>query len=189
MSPEEIQAMAKGLAQGQAIWYLASAVTGGAITGLAAYLAEKGKNRATKEDIGEITRAVEETRKDFNRQLEDLKAHHQLRLVAAEKRIQAHQQAYAHWLELQKSIVFDDESWTTLREEGRTWYANNCMFLTSNSRRVFATAIAGFDRLRIGTRTHDLELQREAHQEIGGIFPTIFSDVDIPSLGFKPEDI
>ena len=58
MSPEEIQAMAKGLAEGQAVWYLGSAVIGGAITGLTAYLAEKGKNRATKEDIAGITHEI-----------------------------------------------------------------------------------------------------------------------------------
>lgn len=64
MSPEEIQAMAKGLAEGQAVWYLGSAVIGGAITGLTAYLAEKGKNQATKEAFAEVREQLKQTNKD-----------------------------------------------------------------------------------------------------------------------------
>lgn len=134
MSPEEIQAMAKGMAEGQAIWYLCSAVIGGAITGCSAYLAEKFKNRATKEDIGKITREVEEARKDFNRQLEDLKAHHQLRLVAAEKRLQVLQEAYSEWQKLFQAVVTKKKPDVEEQIEAyKIWFHQNCIFLGRES--------------------------------------------------------
>ena len=43
---------------------------------LPAYLSEKGKNLATKEDIAEITREVERVRHEYNAILEELKARH-----------------------------------------------------------------------------------------------------------------
>lgn len=64
MTPEEIQAMAKGLAEGQALWYLGSALIGGAVTGLTAYLAEVGKNQATKEAFKDVRERLRQTNKD-----------------------------------------------------------------------------------------------------------------------------
>lgn len=138
MTPEEIQAMAKGLAEGQALWYLGSAVIGGAITGLTAYLAEKGKNLATKEDIAKITREVEEVRDQFIRGVEDLKAHHQLRMVAAERRLQVHQEAYTHWQNLQSAVIqLTKPQAFQLADEAKHWYVRNCIYLTEASRQAF----------------------------------------------------
>lgn len=139
MTPEEIQAMAKGLAQGQAVWYVLSACIGGAITGLGAYLAEKGKNRATKEDIRDITRAVKEVEAGFNEKLADLQAHHQLRMVAAERRLQAHQEGFTHCIEMSSAISIThrayEESLAALN-----WYNANAVFLGEKSRVAFSEA-------------------------------------------------
>lgn len=146
MSPEEIQAMAKGLAEGQAVWYVLSAIIGGLITGAGAYLAEKGKNRATKEDIGQITQAVEAVKSEFSEKLEDLKAHHQLRMVAAERRLQAHQEAYTHWQGLYDAALSlgpDIDGPAKLKNEiglSRNWYLKNCIFLGPRSRTAFSSA-------------------------------------------------
>lgn len=135
MTPEEIQAMAKGLAEGQVLWYLLSAIIGGAITGLGAYLADKGKNRATKEDIAAITHEVEKVRDEFVRGIEDLKAHHQLRMLAAERRMQAHQEAYVWWQKLWRSTVTEKKDELDLQIEGfRSWYFENCIFLSKKTR-------------------------------------------------------
>lgn len=142
MSPEEIQAMAKGLAEGQAVWYLGSAVIGGAITGLVAYLSEKGKNRATKEDIREITRAVKEIEAGFNEKLADLQAHHQLRMVAAEKRIESHQEAFLQWQQLADMLGQGKYQEAELTENAlRIWYRKNCMFLGSEGRDAVKQAV------------------------------------------------
>ena len=49
---------------------------------LPSYLAEKGKNLATREDIAEITDKIEKVKSGYALILEELKAHHQLRLAA-----------------------------------------------------------------------------------------------------------
>ena len=147
MTPDEIQAMAKGLAQGQAVWYVLSACIGGCITGLGAYMAERLKNHATKKDIGAITLKVEEVKDAFNRQMEDLKAHHQLRMVAAERRMQAHQEAYINWLKLLKEGAANDPKQAVI-DECQAWYRSNCIFLGVRSRKAFGEAITGMDVLR-----------------------------------------
>jgi hypothetical protein len=104
---------------------------------LKAYLAKKGDNLATKEDIGAITREVEEVKDEFNRRLEDLKAHHQLRMVAAERRLQAHQEAFTLWSDLMGATYKDHETLTVAIEQCRSWYRTNCIYLGSASRDVF----------------------------------------------------
>ena len=74
---------------------------GGAFLGkyLPSYLSEKGKNLATKEDIAEITREVERVKSESRERLEGILEHlryrNQLRLAALDRRLQAHQEAYA----------------------------------------------------------------------------------------------
>lgn len=142
MTPEEIQAMAKGLAQGQAVWYVLSAFAGGAIAGLGTYLAEKGKNRATKEDIAAITTKVKEVEDVFNRGLSNLNAHHQLRMVAPERRMQAHQEAFEWWANISESLLkggWEDSKMQCIAAE--SWYKMNCLYLAEKSRDVFLDAI------------------------------------------------
>lgn len=142
MTPEEIQAMAKGLAEGQALWYVLSALAGGAAAYFGAYKAEKGKNRATKEDIGEITKAVEAAKSEFNEKLEDLKAHHQLRMVAAERRIQAHQDAFLQWQQLADALGQGKYQEAAAIENAlRVWYRKNCMFLGGDARDAVNRAV------------------------------------------------
>ena len=138
MTPEEIQAFAQGLISGQSVWYVLTPVVGAASAYLGAHLAEKGKNRATKEDIGEITKAVGKVNAEFNEKLEELKAQHQLRMVAAERRLQAHQEAYTHWQSLVSAIIQLDKHQTfQLASEAKTWYVKNCIYLTQTSRQAF----------------------------------------------------
>ncbi|MFZ0052673.1 MAG: hypothetical protein WAK96_12940, partial [Desulfobaccales bacterium] len=59
------------------------------------YASEKGRNLATKEDISEITKKIEEIKHQYNLMIEQIKGRHQLRLAALEKRLEIHQQAYS----------------------------------------------------------------------------------------------
>lgn len=156
MTPEEIQAMAKGLAEGQALWYLLSAVIGGAIAGLGGYLAEKGKNRATKEDIATITREVEQVRDEFNRGVEDLKASHQLRMVAAERRIQAHQEAFMQWQDLADALGHGKyQEAADIERTLRAWERKNCMFLGEPGRNVVRRAVDFSNRMLFAAHHRD----------------------------------
>ena len=64
------------------------------------YLNEKGKNLATKEDVAAITHEVERVRLEYNTLIEEVRARNQLRMAALDKRLQAHQEAFALWRKL-----------------------------------------------------------------------------------------
>ena len=64
------------------------------------YLREKGKNLATKEDLAELTRIVEAIKNEHAKELEVVKGRQQLRMAALDKRLQAHQEAFALWRRL-----------------------------------------------------------------------------------------
>lgn len=151
MTPVEVQALVNGLVQGQAIWYVLAACIGGLASGAGAYLAEKGKGRATKEDIQEITekvedvkatylRQIEDLKAEYVRQLEDIKAHHQLRTLVAERRIAAHQEAYAHSVAMIRYAHTGGEKLAEVVTKARDWYDSNCLFLGKETRRSFNTA-------------------------------------------------
>lgn len=197
MSPEEIQAMAKGLAEGQATWYVLSAVLGGLMTGLGAHLAEKGKNRATKEDIGEITKAVEAAKIEFSRQLEDLKAHHQLRMVAAERRIEAHQTAYRLGSRLYENVFQNDpQVWRKTHQEALDFYERQALFMGKKTRSAFINTLNGankYRKLRLESgqafiydqedkTPEQKELRRIWEEEMMPLFAHLVTEVELPSI-------
>lgn len=187
MTPEDIQAMAKGLAEGHALWYLLSAIIGGAITGLGAYLAEKGKNRATREDIGAITRQVENAREEFNSRLEDLKAHHQLRLIAAEKRLHAHQDAYTKCIQIYDAVwMGDKDGLVNAVQQLEIWYPKNCVFLSPKSRQAIRDhARAAYIQGGLLTRGLSTEELVNAHTHMQDAVNVILSEVELPSINLE----
>ena len=72
MNPEQIQtAVESAISQGNLFpwWsYILFVVLSGIASYLAIYLREKGKNLATKEDIGEITDRVEKVKLDYSKE-------------------------------------------------------------------------------------------------------------------------
>lgn len=159
MSPDEIQAVAKVVAEaiaqssgGSAQWigYLVAIIFGGLFSFGGSYLAEKAKGRATKEDIQDITKRVEEVKSEYVRQIEDFKAHHQLRMLAAEKRLEAHQSAYYFSDRLFDSVANDTiKDFYAAIDDGYSWYNKNCIFLTQKSRDVFLQLLRRLPDLRI----------------------------------------
>lgn len=65
---------------------------------LGAYLKKKAENIATKEDIKDITKKIEDIRSQYNKQLElhkaSLQLSNQLKLAALDKRLEKHQEAF-----------------------------------------------------------------------------------------------
>ena len=68
------------------------------------YLDEKAKNLATKEDIAEITRRIEEVAHGYATLLENQKQKGQLRLAALDKRLDVAQEAFVRWWHLLRAV-------------------------------------------------------------------------------------
>jgi hypothetical protein len=102
------------------------------------YLNEKAKNLATREDIAQITDEIESVKTQYAFLIEELKAKHQLRLAAIERRLQAHQEAFALWRELIANTHTENIGATVIKCQ--TWWENNCLFLEPAVREGFSDA-------------------------------------------------
>ncbi len=156
------------------------------------YLKEKAKNLATKEDISEITEAIEKVRSQYNEklqeliyqnnvQLEGLKALNQLRIVAPEQRLQAHQEAFALWRKMLLSLHSDER--VNVVMECQDWYNRNCLYLSAKSREAFSAAYGALaihnDLLQ--DRTQPESVKRN-YLEITNAGSIIVQSVELPAL-------
>jgi hypothetical protein len=102
------------------------------------YLAEKGKNLATKEDIDELTHKVEAIRTDYAMIVERFRATSQFRLAALDRRLQAAQEAFALWRKLISKI--NSEDLQTIVIQCQEWFDNNSLYLSAEARQAFHEA-------------------------------------------------
>ena len=105
---------------------------------LSSYLSEKGKNLATREDIEGITRKVEGVRTQYLSLVEELKARHQLRLAAVDRRLQAHQEAFTLWRKVMAATHTDDIGKVVI--DCQSWWEQNCIYLEPGVREAFVRA-------------------------------------------------
>lgn len=108
------------------------------------YFSQKGKNLATKEDIGEITHKIEEAKLLYARQLEQFKAMHQLKMAALDKRLQVHQDAFSLWAKMNQTS--DRKEFKQLHTECSNWWDNNCLYLDPNVRSEFLSSITAMNQ-------------------------------------------
>lgn len=148
---------------------------------LPAYFGEKGKNLATREDIGELTRKVEEVRSDYAMIVERFRATSQLRLAALDKRLQAHQEAFELWRRLVPAAHRDDIG-DVVRECERWWNAN-CLYLSAEAREAFSDAYfyAMNHRSHLQIRGNSAELEAN-WKKITGAGDVIVRSVDLPPI-------
>lgn len=144
MTPEEIKyllTVAAGLGAG------GGAIVGAAIGAgiafllcrhfLSGYLAAKGKNLADKEDIAALTRLVEDVKLQTSLTVEQFKAKHQLRMAAVDRRLQAHQEAFALWRKLVAN-AYDEKNIGSVVMECQSWWEQNCLYLEPEVRRALS---------------------------------------------------
>lgn len=148
MSPEEIKAFAQGLMSGQSVWYVLMPVVAAVAAYMGAYYAERGKSRAIKETIADIHLIVKEIESKFNMKLADLQAHHQMRMVAADKRLEVLQQAFTHWQQLYQAAATMGPSSSYSRERVdeeienyKTWLFKHTIYLRPPSRKAVNDAL------------------------------------------------
>ena len=110
----------------------------------------------------------------------------QARLIVADRRLQAHQEAYTLWRKLVKHLHSEDIG--TVVVECQDWWENNRLYLSHRSRNAFITAYqnAAFDD---DLRGGDSDLLRENRIEIFQAGEEIIASVNLPSLGEKEAKI
>jgi hypothetical protein len=105
---------------------------------LSSYVEEKGKNLATKEDVGAITREVERVRHDYSALLEQMKARNQLRMAALDKRLQVHQEAFTNW---RRVYMSEPDQFEAEIKRCRDWWNLNCIYLEPKVRDGYLDAL------------------------------------------------
>ncbi|MGF6712265.1 hypothetical protein QFZ41_003229 [Luteibacter sp. W1I16] len=111
---------------------------------LRSYVGERGKNRATKDDIEELTHKVEAVRDEYARGITELSAsmnaRNSLRILAGEKRLATHQEAYSRWHALLLKAAFEDGR--KYADECALWWMDNALYLDAEPRNCFILAVA-----------------------------------------------
>ncbi len=102
------------------------------------YLAKKAENLATREDIAAITYEIEHVRSEYAFLIEQLKAKHQLRMAALDRRLQAHQEAFELWRELLEAAHTDGIGKVVMKCQ--SWWERNCLYLEPKVREAFVAA-------------------------------------------------
>jgi len=158
------------------------AVAGGAVihfflkTFASSYLSEKGKNLATKEDIEEITRKVEEVKAE-------LQARHTLRFAALDKRLEAHQRAFEHCRKLLRSLRGDGELLLAL-DTMAMWFDENGLFLEKAASQSFWDAYyaaLSYDAAQ-SNQPRDTKEMKKNWDIIVSSQKSILEAVELPSL-------
>ena len=163
------------------------------------YLSEKGKNIATKEDIAEITKQVEQVKELYSTRLkelehqnalvlEQLRSQQQLRLAAVERRVAAHQEAFTLWRRLVGNTHSESAHSTVL--ECQDWWEKNCLYLGAQARDSFNRAYFASSSHRGLTNARvDAELVKENWALVMKAGDDIVASVQLPSLGTRESEI
>jgi len=182
MSPEELEFIFK-----HASIYGVAAMVAAAIAylvgrmALGSYLSEKGKNLATREDIGRITKLVEDAKAPYTELLEEFRARHQLRLAGIDKRLQAHQESFTLWRELLAAVHTPDVGKAVVKCQ--SWWEQNCLYLEPEVRQSFVQAYsaAHIHQSFTSDRTNP-DAVRKNWTEITRFPDVLFSAVKLPGL-------
>jgi len=145
------------------------------------YLAKKAENLATREDIAAITHEIERVRSEYAVLIEQLKARHQLRMAALDRRLQAHQEAFELWRELLGAAHTEGIGKVVLKCQ--SWWEKNCLYLEPKVREAFVTAYSSAHRHQalIQGRADSKDI-RESWDNITRFPNTIFEAIQLPAL-------
>jgi len=157
------------------------------------YATEKGKNLATKEDIGAITHEVEQVHAEYRARFEGLaqqnrillehtRQRHELRVAALDRRLAAHQEAYALWWKLIRFVHKEKEIGNVV-VECEDWWIRNRLYLEHEVAHAFSVAYhAAFshrDYLRGNPDRPEIKDNWDKMMSVGDI---IVKAVQLPSL-------
>jgi hypothetical protein len=119
-------------------------------------------------------------------QSESLARQHQLRLAALDRRLQAHQEAYALW----RHLLFDAWDPTAAPMTARQcqdWWDNNCLYLDPASRSAFQQAFLTADTFHVTQQSRDPRLIQAETEIIRRVGEILVAGVELPPIS-KGED-
>lgn len=152
------------------------------------YSKTKGKHLAEKEDVALLTRLVEDVKQQNALALEGLKGENLLRLAAAERRLQAHQEGFVHWRAMLKLLYEGDLGSAVV--EAQTWWERNCLFLTPGARDAFNLAYFAARSVRLNSRqTGAHEAEEMWLKKFMAAADELVEGVSLPSLGSREQDM
>ncbi len=82
---------------------------------------------------------LEERKHQYSLLSEWTSRRHQLRMAALERRLEAHQQAYALWWQL-LGAVYHEERLGNVVKDCQDWWVKNCLYLDAEARQAFKIA-------------------------------------------------
>lgn len=100
------------------------------------YLSEKAKNLATKKDIGNLTRIVEDVKIEYSTLIETIRSRNSLKMAALDKRLEVHQEAVKLCIETTRKLANEQETLEHLHKLGQ-FYINNCIYLNKVASKAF----------------------------------------------------
>jgi hypothetical protein len=180
MTPEEVRFLI-GAAGGLGVGAVVAALIAWLLLKhyVPSYLSEKGKNLATREDVAAITHEVERVRLEYITLIEELRARNQLRMAALDKRLQAHQEAFALWRKLTTRSAKPED----VIMECQTWWETHCLYLEPEVRQAFLVAYHNehmrdeFVRIRA-----EANLIQEAWAKVTAFPEVLFRAIKLPPL-------
>lgn len=165
---------------------------------LPSYFSEKAKNLATREDVAGITKQIEDVKALYSAQLkeiehqnalvlEQLRGQQQLRLAAVERRLHAHQEAFALWRKLVANA--HSQNVQPLVIECQSWWEQNCLYLSAAARDSFNAAyFAASSHHQLTRNPVDSALMKENWQTLQRAGEDIVAGVDLPPLGQRESE-
>lgn len=154
------------------------------------YLGKKGENVATREDMREITKQIEEVKGQFASLLEGQRFRNQMRLAAIDRRLATHQEAYALWFDLMDQVHQETIGQHVLKCQ--EWWKENCLFLTPEARVAFRTAYHAANSHSALLVTPSKESAKAASDNfalIKAAGPVLVEGASLPSLGEEEEPL
>lgn len=164
-----------------------------------AYYSEKGKNLATREDIGRITDEMERVKAIYAEKLtaiehqhsmllEEIRGNQQLRMAAIDKRLQAHQEAYTRWRTLLSKLNSNDLG--SVAFECQQWWDKNCLYLSPAARESFIKAFFAANMYSVLREEGDNIKERQMCVEaITAVGEAIVAGAALPPLGEEAKSL
>lgn len=113
----------------------------------------------------------------------ELERKHQLRIAAAERRLEAHQQAFSLWRKLIATVHNENEIRNVVIE-CQNWWDNNCLYLSPKARKQFNLAyLCAVDHKEYLKNHVDPKLVKENWTKITDAGEVIIKGVELPTLG------